>query len=183
MHTGLISTNPCHGINHQPWYPRCIVPRVLVPRGCWRKSFLIQWSPEHRGTPPDCACFDGAMMKAQVDARKAPLPGLPRTHLLRFPISTGVEVCSLAAGHSGSVLTKLCLFPGLQGSQGKPGSRGETNKKAPLSRTPKPLSSTFVSSTQWGYISLLRERNGRRKHVFFSFFKKQGLRITKLLLF
>lgn len=46
-----------------------------------------------------------------------------------FPISTGVEVCSLTAGRSGSVLTKLCLFPGLQGSQGKPGSRGETNKK------------------------------------------------------
>ncbi|CAB1454762.1 unnamed protein product [Pleuronectes platessa] len=54
------------------------------------------------------------MMKAQVDARK--LPPLRTTHLW-FAISAGVEVCSLAAGHSGSVLTKPRLFPGLQGSQ------------------------------------------------------------------
>lgn len=89
---------------------------------------------------------------------KAPLPWLLRTPCLRFPISTGVEVCSLAAGHSGSVLTKLCLFPGLQGSQGKPGSRGETNKKAPLSHTLKPLSNTFVFSTQRGTFLFLGEQ-------------------------
>lgn len=88
--------------------------------------------------------------------RKAPLPRLLWTARLWFPISAGVEVRSLAAGHSGSVLTKLCLFPGLQGTQRKLGSRGETNKKAPLSRTPKLLSNTFVSSTQRGHISLLR---------------------------
>ena len=64
-----------------------------------------------------------------------PRAGQLWTPCLWFPISTGVEVCSLAAGHSGSVLTKLCLFPGLQGSLGKHGSSGETNKKAPLSPT------------------------------------------------
>lgn len=72
-------------------------------------------------------------MKAQVDARKAwhspalGCSGLSWTLCLWFPISKGVEVCSLAAGHSGSVLTKACLFPGLKGSLGKHGSRGETN--------------------------------------------------------
>lgn len=76
---------------------------------------------------------------------KAPLPRqLPTPHLCGFLLAQ--EVCSLAAGHSGSVLTKLCLFPGLQGSQGKLGSRGETNKKAPLSRTLKwsPTHSSFL---------------------------------------
>lgn len=111
------------------------------------------------GAPPHPAwlcLFWWAMMKAQVDARKAPLPRLPWTPPLWFPISVGEEVCSLAAGRSGSVLTKLCLFPGLQGSQGKLGSRGETNKKAPLSHTLKLLPNTFIFSAQWGYISLLR---------------------------
>lgn len=139
---------------------------------CWcqeevgEKAFdSVVYSEYHRTRARLC-WFWWAMMKAQVDARKAPLPRLLRTRLLWFPISTGVEVCSLAAGHSGSVLTKLCLFPGLQGSQGKLGSRGETNKKAPLSHTLKLLSNTFVFSTQWGYISVLRRGNGKRKQVF-----------------
>lgn len=37
---------------------------------------------------------------------------------LRAPINTGVLVCCLAAGRSGSVFTKLCLFLGPAGLPG-----------------------------------------------------------------
>lgn len=94
------------------------------------------------------------------------LPPLRSPHLW-FPISTGVEVCSLAAGHSGSVLTKLCLFPGLQGSLGKLGSRGETNKKAPLSRTLKLLLRHIRLFYSTGVRFSSEERNCKRKQVFF----------------
>lgn len=150
---GLISTNPCSKLNYYLGFPKWFFffSSILVPRGCWRKKLLIRWSPAHHSTPPAYTCFDGQWWKRRWTRENsppssAPLPRqLPTPHLW-FPISTGVEVCSLAAGHSGSVLTKLCLFPGLQGSQGKLGSRGETNKKAPLSRTLKwsPTRSSFL---------------------------------------
>lgn len=148
--TGLISTNPCHQINHHLGFfffaPQMYSFKCLRQRDVGEKAFdsVVTGAPQH---PAWLCLFWWAMMKAQVDVRKLPLL---RTPHLWFPISTRVEVCSLAAGHSGSVLTKLCLFPGLQGSQGKLGSRGETNKKAPLSHTLKSLSNTFVFYTQRG---------------------------------
>lgn len=110
------------------------------------KKLLIRWSPAHHSIPPAYTCFDGQWWKRRWTRESSPPSSATNSSSLWFPISTGVEVCSLAAGHSGSVLTKLCLFPGLQGSQGKLGSRGETNKKAPLSRTLKwsPTHSSFL---------------------------------------
>ena len=44
-------------------------------------------------------------------------------------ISPAVEDGSLAAGTSGSVLTKRCLFPGLQGSLGPLGTEGGAKQR------------------------------------------------------
>lgn len=149
---GLINRNPCHIINQQLRHPKC-----TVLAGCWCPRSVGEKAGYQSTTVP---CLPMLILMGNDEStggyKKASLSRLLWSARLWFPISTGVEVCSLAAGHSGSVLTKLCLFPGLHGSQGKLGSRGETNKKAPLSHTPKLLSNTFVSSTQQGYISLLR---------------------------
>lgn len=159
---GLISTNPCHKINHQLRYPKCIVLSEKCQEDVGEEAFdsMVTRAP----------CLPVLVLMGNDEStggcEKAPLLCLLRTPRLWFPISTGVEVCSLAAGHSGSVLTKLCLFPGLQGSQGKLGSRGETNKKAPLSHTLKPLSNTFVFSTQRGYISLHRRAMAKGNKFF-----------------
>lgn len=57
------------------------------------------------------------MMKAQVDARKRPLLcQLSEFLICGVLLAQELKVCREDAGHSGSVLTKLCLFPGLQGS-------------------------------------------------------------------
>lgn len=153
--TGLISTNSC-------------LKRELREdnRSLWVKRLLIRWTAER--PPALFFLFWWAMMKAQVDARKSSPP--PTAVDSSSVVSAGVEVCSLAAGHSGSVLTKLCLFPGLQGSQGKLCSRGKTNKKAPLSRTLELLSNTSISPTQQGCSSLLRR--GMQKEA--RFFRAPG---------
>lgn len=104
------------------------------------------------------------MMKAQVDGQKAPLSSSPCTTPLCFALSAAVRVCSLAAGCSGSMLTKRCLFPGLQSSSGKLGSRGETNKKAPVSRAEAALWHICLFLTTGLHSSLRREMTER---VFF----------------
>lgn len=57
--TGLISTNPCHKINHQLRYPKCIVLGVGAKKRLVKK-LLIRWCIRSiTGPGPDCAGFDG----------------------------------------------------------------------------------------------------------------------------
>lgn len=115
-----------------------------------------------------CACFDEQWWKHRWMWEKLPFRQLLLpTPLLRFPISTGVKVCSLAAGHSGSVLTKLCLFPGLQSSQGKLGSRGETKQKgSTVSHTEAALQHIRLFYSMGVHFSLPRRAIAEKNKVF-----------------
>lgn len=156
----------------------CITLRHVCACECrWKINQLSLWSSSSLGSSWPCIFTSAAAPCQPVlvlmgddestggceKSEQLPLPGLLWTPCLWFPISRGVEVCSLAAGHSGSVFTKLCLFPGLQGSLGKPGSRGETNKKAPLSHTPELLLQHIHLSSSTGLYFSSSERDTKRK--------------------
>lgn len=167
---GLISTNPRHDVNHKLWFPRCIVPSVHAKRLLVKKkTLLIHWSPEYQRALPDYYCFDGQWWKHRWMWERPPPPLPQHTLLLRFPISTGMEAYSLATGHSGSVLTELCLFPGLQGSQGKPGSRGGDKQKGTTVSNAEAALQHIRLFYSMGDNSLLRR--AMAKGNTFSFFK------------
>lgn len=148
--TGLISTNPCHQINHHLGFffflpPKCILSSVCA-KGMLEKRLLIRWSPEHHSTLPGCACFDGQWWKHRWMWESSPCCGLLICGFLlaqewRFAVwllgtvgqCSQSSVCSLACR-----APRVSLAP--EGRQ----------TKAPLSHTLKSLSNTFVFYTQRG---------------------------------
>lgn len=123
------------------------------------EKLLIWWSPEYHSTLLAALVLMGDDESTGECEESSPSSAAAECFFCGLLLA---QEWRFAVWLLGTVVTKLCLFPGLHSSQGKLGSRGETNKKAPLSLTLKLLSNTFVFSTQWGYISPQRTEMAER---------------------